>query len=149
VFREDQKLSQDSLMRVVEDFKSYRPKGVLMATAQGRVSEGLDFPDEELEMVLVVGIPYAPPSISHDALKSWCQSRFGEWKGIEYAVKVPAYRKMAQAIGRLIRTETDVGAAVILDRRAKQFSTYMSMEPSKDPAQDVVDFFSMKATNRR
>lgn len=149
VFREDQKLSQESLMRMVEDFKSHRPRGVLMATAQGRVSEGLDFPDEELEMVLIVGIPYAPPSISNDALKSWCQSRFGEWKGIEYAVKVPAYRKMAQAIGRLIRTETDVGVAVILDRRAKQFSTYMSMKPSKDPAQDVVDFFSMKAINRR
>lgn len=145
VFREEQKLSQDSLMRMVEDFKSHRPKGVLMATAQGRVSEGLDFPDEELEMVIIVGIPYAPPSVSNDALKTWCQTRFGEWKGIEYAVKVPAYRKMAQAIGRLIRSETDIGAAVILDKRAKQFAAYMPMRPSKDPTQDVVDFFSMSS----
>lgn len=141
VFKEEQGVSQDRLMRMVEQFKSSRTKGVLLAAAQGRVAEGLDFPDEDLEMVIVVGIPYPPPTIPQKALEAYCAKRFGEQRGREYASNVPAYRKMAQAIGRLIRTETDVGAAVILDKRAKHFARFMEMRASTEPVSDVKEFF--------
>ncbi|MCU0860872.1 MAG: hypothetical protein MUE65_00950 [Methanomassiliicoccales archaeon] len=141
VFKEEQGMPQDRLMRMVEQFKSGRVKGVLMATAQGRVAEGLDFPEEDLEMVIVVGIPYPPPSVPQKALEAYCARRFGEQRGREYASVVPAYRKMAQAIGRLIRTERDVGAAVILDKRARFFAKYMEMRASSAPVEEVQLFF--------
>lgn len=148
VFKEEQALSQDRLMRMVESFKSSRVKGALLSAAQGRVCEGLDFPEEDLELVIVVGIPYPPPTIPQKALERYCAQRFGEWKGREYASNVPAYRKMAQAIGRLIRTERDVGAAVILDRRARHFSKYMEIKASADLVGETGRFFDSRERRR-
>jgi Rad3-related DNA helicase len=48
---------------------------------------------------------------------------------------------MLQAIGRLIRNETDVGAAVILDRRAKQFADRIDLVQSTDLSSDLINFF--------
>ena len=56
------------------------------------------------------------------------------------AVKVPAVRKMRQAIGRLIRSETDRGVAVILDRRAADLAG-IDAEYMEDPVVSVRDFF--------
>ena len=85
----------------------------------GRISEGIDFPDKELQVALLAGIPFPKPTAKQRALLHYYEMKFG--KGWEYTVKVPASRKMLQAIGRLIRNETDVGVAFILDKRAKQF----------------------------
>jgi DNA excision repair protein ERCC-2 len=56
-------------------------------------------------------------------------------------VKAPVTRKLLQAIGRLIRTETDMGVAVILDRRANQFSDRLEVETSSTVVNDVLNFF--------
>jgi len=60
--------------------------------------------------------------------------------GWEHVVISPATRKMRQAIGRLICSENDVGAAVILDKRASAYSL-LSSKASFDPAGDVKEFF--------
>ena len=57
------------------------------------------------------------------------------------AVKAPTARKLQQAIGRLIRSETDRGVAVILDRRAVQFKDMVEARKSDDPVSDVQEFF--------
>ncbi len=59
----------------------------------------------------------------------------------------PTYRKMAQAIGRLIRTETDVGAAVIMDKRAKQFEERFDLILSESPANDLLLFFEERGSS--
>ena len=52
---------------------------------------------------------------------------------------------MRQEIGRLIRSESDIGASVILDRRASYFMGYMpDLKLSQDPVGDVVRFFGSK-----
>ena len=50
-------------------------------------------------------------------------------------------RKMKQAIGRLIRTETDRGMAVILDSRASRYARQLEAKPTDDPAGDAARFF--------
>jgi DNA excision repair protein ERCC-2 len=137
---EERGMAQAELMDVVSRFKGEREKGaVLFSVMGGRISEGIDFPDKDLEVAIILGVPYPKPTAKQRALMHFYETKFR--KGWEYTVKAPTYRKMAQAIGRLIRTETDVGAAVILDRRAKQFSDRMEMQESTTPVNDLLRFF--------
>lgn len=137
---EERGMAQAELMEVVSRFKGQRDEGaVLFSVIGGRISEGIDFPDKELQVAIIVGVPYPKPTAKQRALQHFYETKFR--KGWEYTVKVPTYRKMAQAIGRLIRTGTDIGVAVILDRRAKQFSDRMPMEESQAPVNDLVNFF--------
>jgi DNA excision repair protein ERCC-2 len=105
----------------------------------GRISEGIDFPDRELEAAIVAGIPYPKPTAKQRALLHYYEIKFG--RGWEYTVKAPVTRKLLQAIGRLIRTETDVGVAVILDRRANQFSDRLDVAKTEFVVNDVLNFF--------
>ncbi len=137
VYYESRDMPQSELMEQVTEFRC-REGSVLFAITGGRISEGLDFPGKELELAIIVGIPYGRPSAKQDALIGYCQSRFG--RGWDYAVKVPAIRKMRQAVGRLIRSEKDRGIAVILDRRAGTLEGLGAI-PVKDPVAEVKAFF--------
>jgi len=145
---EERGMTQADLMEIVSRFKGQRDEGaVLFAVMGGRISEGIDFPDKDLQVALIVGVPYPKPTAKQRALMHFYETKFR--KGWEYTVKAPTYRKMAQAIGRLIRTETDVGAAVILDRRAKQFSDRMDMRETEEPVNELVRFFKEMAPSEK
>jgi DNA excision repair protein ERCC-2 len=133
-------MAQNDLMDEVVKFKGSSEEGaVLFAVMGGRISEGIDFPDRELEAAIVAGIPYPKPTAKQRALLHYYEVKFG--RGWEYTVKAPVTRKLLQAIGRLIRTETDVGVAVILDRRANQFSDRLEVTSTEFVVNDVLNFF--------
>jgi DNA excision repair protein ERCC-2 len=137
--------SQADLQRDIASFKKDASKGsVFLAVMGGRLAEGVDFPNEELQVAVIVGIPYAKPSPSSNAVRDLYIKKYGRDKGWQYAIEVPAIRKVQQAIGRLIRTENDVGAAVILDDRIGRYADVLSIVRSKDPASDVRDFFTSR-----
>jgi DNA excision repair protein ERCC-2 len=137
---EERGMAQAELMATVEDFKRATIRGqVLFAVMGGRISEGIDFPDRELQAALLVGIPFPKPTAKQRALLHYNEMKFG--KGWEYTVKVPASRKMLQSIGRLIRTERDVGAALILDRRARQFADRLELVLADTLPNDLLAFF--------
>jgi DNA excision repair protein ERCC-2 len=140
VYREDRMMGQGELMDVVHGFKSSRGGAVMHAVAGGRVSEGMDFPGDEMELAIIAGIPYPKPTARHRALQYFCEVRFGD--GWAHAVKAPTTRKLLQAVGRLIRSETDRGIAVVLDRRAAQFEDALGAARCVDPAREVQRFFS-------
>jgi DNA excision repair protein ERCC-2 len=130
-------------MDLVSDFKnSIQDKGVsstLFSVIGGRISEGMDFPAEQLEIALIVGIPYPKPTARQRGLQRYYDLKFR--KGWEYTVEAPTARKLLQSIGRLIRDENDKGVAIILDRRAKRFKKYIKdLEESKELLNDVKKF---------
>ncbi len=112
---EQRGMTQPELMSVFENFKT-SDGGVLFCVTGGRISEGLDFPDKALELVILIGIPYPKPTAKMRAMRRYYDIRFGD--GMLFTSTIPTVRKMRQAIGRLIRSETDRGVAVIMDRRA-------------------------------
>jgi DNA excision repair protein ERCC-2 len=149
VFVEERGQSQTDLLETVDSFKEEGRRGeegaVLFSVIGGRVSEGIDFPDRELEVAVIVGIPYPKPTAKQKALQYYYDIRFG--KGWDYTVRAPTARRLQQSIGRLIRSERDRGVAVILDRRALQFKEYLpDLRESEDPAKDVAEFWK-KAGN--
>lgn len=125
----------------VQSFKSGR-NGVFFTVMGGKVAEGLDFPGEELNLAIIVGLPYPPPSLVSDELKARFDKKYGFGKGWDYTSLAPALRKTQQAIGRLIRMETDRGAAVILDARASKYRQQLGAAASADPVRDVRSFFA-------
>ncbi len=139
---ERQGMNQSELMKVVTGFKSdWEDGAVLLSVVGGRLSEGMDYPAEEMEILVIVGIPYPKPSAKQRALEIFYDRKFK--KGWEYAVKAPTTRRLLQTIGRLIRDEKDRGVAVILDKRASQFNNYIpDLKLSHDIIQDCRDFFN-------
>lgn len=138
-YQELQGMRQPELMELVRSFKLAK-KGVLLAVVGGRISEGLDFPEEELEVALLVGIPYPRPTAKHRALENYYEAKFG--KGWEYTVHAPTTRKLLQSIGRLIRNENDRGFAIILDNRTKRFKDDLDgLQESWNPVKDIKYFF--------
>ncbi len=122
-FIEYAKVPIADLWRSVEGWKS-DPKGsVLIGVAGGRLSEGIDYPDEELEAVVLVGIPYPKPTAKRTALRDYLDRTVGH--GYEYTFEAPAQRVIRQALGRMIRSEHDRGLAIVLDRRAPKFAAYL------------------------
>jgi len=140
---EERGMSQVELMDTVQDFRECRDEGaVLFAVMGGRIGEGLDFPDRDLQVALIVGIPYPKPTARQRSLLHHYEIKFG--KGWDYTVKAPALRKVLQAVGRLIRTEEDVGVAVLLDRRAERFASQIDLVPTDSPVRDLPGFLDAR-----
>jgi DNA excision repair protein ERCC-2 len=139
-FIEEQGMKQSEIMDVVEGFKLGHENGsVLLSVIGGRLSEGMDYPAEQMEILVIVGIPYPRPTAKQKALEIFYDRKFG--KGWDYAVKAPTTRRLLQTIGRLIRDEKDKGVAVILDKRAKHFKSYMyDLKQSMDVISDCSGF---------
>ena len=143
LYVEDQEMSQTALMDLVSDFKEHGDEdgdgAALFSVMGGRISEGMDFPAEQLEIAVIVGIPYPKPTARQRGLQRYYDMKFR--KGWEYTVEAPTARKLLQSIGRLIRDENDRGVAIILDRRASRFKRYIrDLQESKNLIQDMNSF---------
>jgi len=143
LYVEEQGMSQGDLMNVVSSFKQSKTcdndGAALFSVMGGRISEGMDFPAKELEIAVIVGIPYPKPTARQRGLQNYYEYKFG--KGWDYTVMAPTARKLVQSIGRLIRDETDRGVAIILDRRAPRFKKYIpDISESKNLLQDIRRF---------
>ncbi len=129
---ESRSLSSAGLWRLIEGFKRSPGAGVLLGVCGGRIAEGIDFPDEELQAVVLVGVPFPKPTVRRQALVRYLDHTTGH--GWEYAMRAPAQRAMLQALGRMIRSESDRGLGIILDRRAKTFASSL---PGLDVLHDL------------
>ena len=140
-------MTQDELMATVHNFKLGNC-AVMFSVMGGRVSEGIDFPDRELEIAILVGIPFPKPTAKQKSLLNYYDIKFG--KGWEYTVKAPTVRKMMQSIGRLLRRETDRGVALILDSRMVQLKMEIpEARLSTEYMIEIEDFFDMMDKTRK
>jgi DNA excision repair protein ERCC-2 len=108
-------VGQAELMALVARFRAGEVRA-LACVMGGRLAEGMDFPAGQVELVVLVGLPYPKPSFRTRALVAHFEARCG--RGWEYGVEAPALRRAAQAAGRLLRGPRDRGVLVVLDHRA-------------------------------
>jgi len=121
LFCEEQFMPSRKNDQLLSEFRSHAEAGgaVLLGVQGGRNSEGEDYPGNEMNSVVVVGVPYARPLPRIDAQVRYYERRF-PGHGHEYGYIIPALKKASQATGRPIRTLEDRGAIILLDYR---FST--------------------------
>jgi len=91
---------------------------VLVTGLRGTLVEGVDYKGERLAAAVVCGVPIAPSrSSAQKAIRFAYEHAFGAEHGYEYAFTLPAVRRARQAMGRVIRDESDVGIRLLVDRR--------------------------------
>jgi len=79
-------------------------------------SEGVDLPGKYLTQVIITKLPFGVPDDPVDATMSeWIENSGGN-AFMQWTVPATSMR-LTQAVGRLLRSETDTGEVVLLDRR--------------------------------
>lgn len=118
LFSEKRGMTSKANEKLVSDFKACGSKGgaVFLGVQGGRTSEGVDFPGNQMNSVVVVGVPYAEPTPRVKAQIEYYEKCF-PGLGREYGYVLPAMKKASQAAGRPIRTLEDKGAIIFLDYR--------------------------------
>jgi len=119
-FEEKKSLTGDEARRMLDRFKRCPQKGkpgVLCGSAGGRFAEGVDFPGRELEGIFLVGVPFDRLTVRTKLVIDYHKRVYGADKGWYYGYLVPALRKANQALGRMLRSETDRGVFVLGDER--------------------------------
>lgn len=119
---EERSMSRTEKERILVQLNKARETSgaLLLAVMGGSLSEGVDYRDNLLSGVIVVGLPFAPPSLEVQSLRMYFRNKFGYTLGEEYSYIYPAMNKILQAAGRSIRSESDRAVVVLMEERLKQ-----------------------------
>ncbi len=99
----------------------YTPDGepvLSLCVLGGIFAEGIDLPGDALDGVAIVGVGLPQVNLFQETLRAYYERTLGD--GFLYAYMLPGMQKVAQAVGRVIRTENDRGVALLLDDRYRQ-----------------------------
>ncbi|MFO7791454.1 MAG: helicase C-terminal domain-containing protein [Candidatus Saliniplasma sp.] len=134
---EDKRYSKKEKEKMVDTLKRSN-SNVMLGVQGGSLSEGVDYNDNILSSVIIVGIPFPPPSIELEALQDYYSSKFGERKGYNYSRIYPALNRVLQAAGRCIRSKTDKGLIILMDKRFN-YDRYKNKLPDEFDFRSVTD----------
>nr|XP_049581619.1 Fanconi anemia group J protein isoform X5 [Syngnathus scovelli] len=97
-----------------------RDGALFMAVCRGKVSEGLDFTDDNARAVITIGIPFPNIKNLQVELKMKYNDQHSKSRGLlsgHQWYEIQAYRALNQALGRCIRHRNDWGALILVDDR--------------------------------
>lgn len=114
--RKSSKGEKEAMLRQLKKLQ-FMGGGMLLGVMAGSLSEGIDYKDNLLGCVIIVGLPLAPPSLEQTQLEYYYDRKFGLGKGKEYGYTSPAMNKVMQGMGRCIRSETDRAVVMLMDLR--------------------------------
>jgi len=113
----DESSTSEATERLKQRFFAGEGK-VLVTSARGTLTEGVDYDGDKLACCAVVGVPLVnigSPRVR--AVRRAYADAFGEDDAFAYALTVPAVRRARQAIGRVIRSPEEVGVRALVGRR--------------------------------
>jgi DNA excision repair protein ERCC-2 len=120
-------LSEADRARFLSRFETRRGTLVGFAVMGGVFGEAIDLPGEKLEGAAIVGVGLPAISPERDRIREHFDRE--ETSGFDYAYLYPGMNRVLQAAGRLIRSETDRGALLLIDPRFGE-RRYRSLFPS-------------------
>src|SRR5439155_422573 len=88
------------------------------AVLGGVFGEGIDLVGDRLVGAVVVGVGLPQLCLERDLIRDYFNQKNG--RGFEYAYAYPGLNRVIQAAGRVIRSETDRGVALLIDTRFAQ-----------------------------
>lgn len=96
------------------------------AVMGGMFSEGIDLEGERLIGAVIVGVGLPQVCFERDIIMDFFKHKNG--MGFEYAYMYPGMNRVMQAAGRVIRSESDRGAVLLVDERFMS-SRYINIFP--------------------
>ncbi len=146
VFVQKESMKPEEVAELLENFRAQRERGaVLLAVAGGSFAEGVDYPGKDLVGAIIVGIPLAEMNLETRTLIEYYEEKYG--RGWLYGYIYPAITRTLQAMGRVIRSETDRGVVVLMDERytwrnyKKAFPRDLDFVVTLEPEKYVRGFF--------
>ena len=109
-------MSEKNRAEFIKHFKENKNRSTVgLAIIGGAFGEGIDLVGDYLIGVAIVGIGL--PKLNFESNKIVDYYSNTDVKGFNYAYTFPGMNKVMQAVGRLIRSEDDKGAALLIDER--------------------------------
>ena len=146
-------MSEAERQRVLQRLRQQDEEPLLLLGVQGGIfAEGVDYPGNMLKGVIVVGPGLPRVDGEQELIRAYYEEKYA--RGFAYAYLYPGMNRVVQSAGRVIRSETDVGIIVLVDKRFSH-GNYASLFPSywyaRTPRelvtdkfqQDVADFWRM------
>lgn len=88
---------------------------VAFAVLGGIFAEGIDLPSGSLAGICIIGVGLPQLCLERDLVRQRAHATGHDGFAVAYAY--PGFNRVLQAAGRLIRSETDAGTVVLIDRR--------------------------------
>ena len=96
----------------------HTPPVTAFAVLGGIFSEGIDLPGGALTGCVILGPGLPQVGAERESLRRYYDKKLG--CGFDYAYRIPGMNRVLQAAGRVIRSETDRGAVLLIDDRFAQ-----------------------------
>lgn len=126
---QDRDMDEQAREAFLKEFDKYGDADrIAFCVMGGAFGEGIDLTGERLTSVIIVGVGLPQVSPELEMTRDYYQEKCGA--GFTFAYTYPGLNKVLQAAGRLIRSETDRGALLLIDSR---FATpeYMGLLPQE------------------
>ena len=116
IFEQDRGMSDEEKEEFLTNFKPNPERTTLgFVIVGGAFGEGIDLVSDRLIGAIIVGIGMPKINFVSDQIMKYYDAR--EQSGYNYAYLNPGMNKVMQALGRVIRSETDRGAVLLIDER--------------------------------
>lgn len=116
VFVQNREMDDLEKEAFLENFQPNPTKTTIgLAVVGGAFSEGIDLVSDRLIGVVVIGVGFPQISFERDLVRNYFNQINDE--GLAYAYLYPGMNRIMQAVGRLLRSESDQGMALLIDDR--------------------------------
>ncbi|MFA5467177.1 MAG: helicase C-terminal domain-containing protein [Candidatus Izemoplasmatales bacterium] len=143
--RQTREMTRQLRSETIMMFKNETAKTQVGLFVMGGVfAESIDLIGDMLSGVMIIGVGLPGLSPFNNILRSHFDEKFHQ--GFDYAYTYPGLNKVIQAVGRVIRTKTDRGVAVLVDDRFAS-PKYLRLYPREWSHMRVVkDMKELKST---
>jgi len=109
-------MTEDARAAFLARFDADNPETLVgFAVLGGLFSEGIDLKGDRLIGAIIVSVGLPKLSLRQDQIRDYFDRKNGQ--GYDFAYVYPGMNKVLQAAGRVIRSETDTGIALLIDSR--------------------------------
>jgi DNA excision repair protein ERCC-2 len=123
-----------------------------LAVLGGAFSEGIDLAEDRLIGAVIIGVGLPQLSFERDLIRHHYDKN--EHNGFEFSYVNPGMNRVMQAVGRVIRSETDRGTVLLIDDRylqaryrnlfKQEWTNYQVVTSAEDIDELVAKFWSEK-----
>ena len=150
VYVQEKDMTDYGKIQFLNNFKSEPSRTALgFLVIGGAFSEGIDLVSDRLIGAVVIGVGISKINFeSNQIMEYYMQNNL---PGYEYAYLNPGMNKVMQAVGRVIRSENDRGAVLLIDERytyrsymslfKEEWSNYEVVYTSEEVRKEVTNFF--------
>ena len=141
----EHEISPADLKHVLDEYRTHAVSdgAVMLGFLRGRISEGIDFADDQARAVITVGIPFGfLPDLSITRKKDYNDKmvkKYGRKQRVSghdwYTIN--AFRAVNQGLGRCVRHKDDWGVIFMVDSRFFEYRSNVSGWVKKSIVQDA------------